>query len=98
MSSTTEASAHKKSDPNHEQSPRTLRERLARQGVLARLKDLAHGEIELVEGETRQTFGKPTAACPFRVVLTVHRPSFFHRVAFGGDLGAAESLMDGDWS
>ena len=98
MSSTTEASAHKKSDPHHEQSPRTLRERLARQGVLARLKDLAHGEIELVEGETRQTYGKPTAACPFRVILTVHRPSFFQRVAFGGDLGAAESLMDGDWS
>ena len=79
-------------------SPKCLGERFSRRVVLSRLKNLAHGEITLVEGDSQQTFGSVTAECPFKVVLTLHRARFFPRVMFGGDLGAAESLMDGDWS
>jgi cyclopropane-fatty-acyl-phospholipid synthase len=79
-------------------SPRCLRERFARRAVLARLRGLTHGEIKLVEGGKRHVFGKPTESCPLRVELTVERSQFFPRSAFGGDIGAAESFMDGDWS
>ena len=79
-------------------SPRCLRERFARKAVLSRLKGLQHGQITLVEGNAEQTFGRMTPECPHQVILTVRRSRFFPRVAFGGDLGAAESLMDGDWS
>ena len=84
--------------PEQDVSPRCLRERFARKAVLSRLKALEHGQIRLIEGALETTFGTTTAACPLQVVLTVHRSQFFPRVAFGGDLGAAESLMDGDWS
>lgn len=30
--------------------------------------------------------------------IQIHSPSFFRRVAFGGDIGFAESYMDGQWS
>ena len=79
-------------------SPRCLRERLARKGLVARLSSLVLGQVTLVEGDQQQTFGTTSPQCPLEVVLTVHRSRFFPRVAFGGDLGAAESLMDGDWS
>ena len=78
--------------------PKCLRERFARNRVVSRLKELQEGEITLVEGDSYQTFGQATAACPLSVVLTVRRSRFFPRTAFGGDLGAAESFMDGDWS
>ena len=84
--------------PEQDVSPRCLRERFARKAVLSRVKALEHGQIRLIEGALETTFGTTTAACPLQVVLTVHRSQFFPRVAFGGDLGAAESLMDGDWS
>jgi cyclopropane-fatty-acyl-phospholipid synthase len=79
-------------------SPSGFRERFARRGLISRLKSLTHGEIKLVEGNSEQTFGMASVECPLNVVLTVHRSQFFPRVAFGGDLGAAESLMEGDWS
>ena len=79
-------------------APKCLRERFARNRVLSRLKELQEGEITLVEGDSYQTFGRTTSTCSLRVVLTVRRSRFFPRTAFGGDLGAAESFMDGDWS
>lgn len=81
-----------------EYRPKCLRERFARNRVISRLQDLQEGEVILVEGDAYHTFGKTTSNCPLRVVLTVHRSRFFPRTAFGGDLGAAESYMDGDWS
>ncbi len=79
-------------------SPRCLRERFARHALIARLKTLKLGEITLNEGDVEQTFGKATTTCPLRATLTVHRSTFFPRAAFGGDLGAADSFLDGDWS
>jgi cyclopropane-fatty-acyl-phospholipid synthase len=79
-------------------SPRCLRERLSRQLVISKLRYLEQGEVTLIEGESEQVFGKMTSTCPLHVTLTVHHPQFYPRVAFGGDIGAAESFMDGDWS
>ncbi len=72
--------------------------RIGRRAIVARLQSLRDGEITLVEGEAEQIFGEVTANCSLRVRLIVHRPRFFQRAAFGGDIGAAESFMDADWS
>ena len=79
-------------------SPRCLRERFAREAVLSRLKSLNCGQVTLVEGSTQRIFGKRTPASPLAVTLTVLHPQFFPRVAFGGDIGAADSFLDGDWA
>ena len=78
--------------------PRCLRERFARQAVITRLKNLKRGQITVIEGTSSQSFGQTSTDCPLEVSITVHRASFFARTAFEGDLGAAESFMDGDWS
>ena len=79
-------------------SPRCLGERMSRTAVISRMKSLKHGELTLVEGNSSQTFGRANESCPLNVTLTVLHPRFFPRVMFGGDIGAAESFMDGDWS
>ena len=76
----------------------TWLERLGRRALLARLQKLSHGEITLVEADAMHTFGRQTETCSLHASLVVHRPQFFRRAAFGGDVGAAEAFMDGDWS
>ena len=73
-------------------------EQLGRRALLARLQKLSHGEITLVEADAMHTFGRQTETCSLHASLVVHRPQFFRRAAFGGDVGAAEAFMDGDWS
>lgn len=95
---TSAANAIEKLCREYDVRPKCLRERFARRAVLARLQGLIHGEVTLVEGHVQQTFGRVTKECPLRIVLTVRRSRFFPRVAFGGDLGAAEAFLDGDWT
>ena len=77
---------------------RTWLERLGRRTLLARLEQLAHGEITLIEGDSSRTFGQQTESCSLRASLVVARSQFYRRATFGGDVGAAESFMDGAWS
>ena len=76
----------------------TWLERLGRRALLARLQKLEHGQITFVEEDAIHTFGRQTKTCSLHASLVVHRPQFFRRAAFGGDVGAAEAFMDGDWS
>ncbi|MGD8817273.1 MAG: SAM-dependent methyltransferase, partial [Acidobacteriota bacterium] len=70
--------------------------RWARRFVHRYLERLTRGSVSLHEpGPTRATFGDPTA--DLRATLTVHDPRFFWRAVAGGDIGFAESYMDGDW-
>jgi cyclopropane-fatty-acyl-phospholipid synthase len=81
----------------------TLAERL----VLATLADLKRGclQLELPDGTVRR-FGDPASAATPREVapgvcdtalIRVHRASFFKKCLLAGDIGFAESFMDGDW-
>lgn len=72
--------------------------RVSQQLVLTQLRAFRQGEITLIDGETRQTFGKRSKDCPFAVTLRVHDPRFYSEVAFGGDVGAGEAYMSGFWS
>jgi cyclopropane-fatty-acyl-phospholipid synthase len=70
---------------------------LARLGprlVLAQLTRLHTGTLTLVEGTSRQSFGHGLP----QIVLTVHHPSFYAMLAFGGSIGAGEAYMAGAWS
>jgi cyclopropane-fatty-acyl-phospholipid synthase len=72
--------------------------RLSRHIVLTQLRAFRHGELTLIDGDTRQTFGKRDKDCPLTVTLRVHDPRFYRDIAFGGDLGAGEAYMSGFWS
>ena len=76
----------------------TLLTRSARHAVLARLRDLRHGEVAIVESGERHLFGTPTEVCPLAVTIDVHDPRFYTETAFGGSVGAGEAYMSGFWS
>jgi len=63
----------------------------------AQLRQLAHGEITLVDGHRRDTFGRRTARCALQVTIQVRDRRFYAETAFGGSVGAGESYMAGDW-
>lgn len=58
--------------------------------------------LELPDG-TRREFGEAASAAPVApgvsntAFLRVHRPVFFKKCALYGDIGFAESYLDGDW-
>ncbi|CAM2873506.1 SAM-dependent methyltransferase [Rariglobus hedericola] len=80
---------------------------LCRRMVLASLRDmkLGHLRVELPEGgfvefgshadalTRRMPVGLSATAC-----IRVRRPAFFSKCVLSGDIGFAESYLDGDWS
>jgi cyclopropane-fatty-acyl-phospholipid synthase len=69
---------------------------LCKNAVLRQLQSLKGGELTLICGEETLRFGDRLS--DLRATLHIHNDHFFRRIAFGGGLGAAESLMDGEWS
>jgi len=53
--------------------------------------------IEMRTNRGSTTFGTAGNTEP-KIVIEVHRWSFFRKIVLGGSIGAAESYMDGDWS
>ena len=70
---------------------------LTRRLVLKRLGELREGELTLIDGAEQWLFGRATAAFPLRAEITVHDPSFWADIAYGGSLGAGEAYMQGHW-
>jgi len=68
--------------------------RTAREGVLARLAGLAEGRLNVHEGGRTTSFGPGNG---IEATISVHDPSFFADLAFGGSVGAAESYLRGGW-
>ncbi|MEJ2687604.1 MAG: cyclopropane-fatty-acyl-phospholipid synthase [Gammaproteobacteria bacterium] len=67
---------------------------LGRRLVLRALQQLHTGTLTLLEGPARHRFGHGLP----QIELTVHHPSFYADLAFGGSIGAAEAYMGGAWS
>lgn len=78
--------------------------------VLRALAQLTRGQLRLkLPDGTVQVFGQGEArwpegtlapaalAIPAAAVIHVHRPAFFEKCALHGDVGFAESYLDGDW-
>jgi cyclopropane-fatty-acyl-phospholipid synthase len=76
--------------------PATLLERGAVRLVLAQLGGWRAGGLRLVlPDQSEHLFGPADAAR--RITVAVKRWRFFTRALRGGDLGAGEAYMDGDW-
>jgi len=74
-----------------------LADRVARRMVLNRLERLAHGRLWLREPDgTVTSYGAAGTEPP--AALNVRSWRFYLRLAVGGDVGAGESFMDGEWS
>jgi len=69
---------------------------LARRLVLQRLRSLQQGTFRLREQHERLVVGQPGGEPA--ASITVHDPSFYAELAFGGSVGAGESYMLGQWS
>ncbi len=62
---------------------------------LKTLEGLKHGTLELKSGGTTRVFGDGSTELAGTIV--VERPEFFSKIVFGGEDGAGEAYMDGDW-
>jgi cyclopropane-fatty-acyl-phospholipid synthase len=74
----------------------SILDQLARRLVLALLSRLHGGEMTLVEGSERLTFGELLPERPLSTELIVRSPRFYRRL-LRGSLGMAESYVDGLW-
>jgi cyclopropane-fatty-acyl-phospholipid synthase len=71
-------------------------DRAARWIVLRLLAHARGGELTIVEGQQRMSFGELVPERPVRAVLEVHSPRFY-RALLRGSVGACESYMDRQW-
>jgi cyclopropane-fatty-acyl-phospholipid synthase len=82
--------------------PLRLSSRLYRKFIFGIVRRLRSGQLAIQDANGRQLFGIPEYDSAGQelppVEIQVHRPQFYGRVLWGGGLGAAESLMDGDWT
>ncbi len=75
----------------------TLAQRLFRQGALARLRTLRSGAIALRDAFGEERVGD--ASGPLGTVeLDVHDPATWVALGLGGDVGAGEAFVAGQWS
>ena len=72
----------------------SLIDRLAKQLVFRLLQALRYGQITIVEGKDRWTFGSDQTLA---AQVTVRDPSFYRQVAFGGSIGAGEAYVEHHW-
>lgn len=73
-------------------------EGLAERALRARLDGLVHGQITIVDGARRDTYGRVTPRCALHATVQVRDRRFYTEAAFGGSVGAGESFMAGDWT
>ena len=71
-------------------------DRFARRLMLATLKHVADGHLDLSAPSGTWSFGDPASSRRASVRLNDERG--FRRVLFGGDIGFGEAYMDGAWS
>jgi cyclopropane-fatty-acyl-phospholipid synthase len=63
-------------------------------GRLARLRE---GELTVVDGPDRFTFGRRTPACDLRATIEILHPQTYADAAFGGTVGGGEAYLRGLW-
>jgi cyclopropane-fatty-acyl-phospholipid synthase len=71
-------------------------ERIGRNVILGVGAKLREGRLAIIEGNDKHVFGNDGHS--LETSIHVHSPRFYRRSLFGGDIGIAESYMDGDWT
>lgn len=77
--------------------PMSWWQQLSRSALISRLQRLTGDRLLLIDSLDQLLIGDESSYAP-PMRLVVHNPRFYSRVLRGGALGAAESLMDGDWN
>ena len=72
-------------------------QRLGRRLFLERLAGLREGELTVIDGEGRHTFGRRTPECNLRATIEVLHPQTYADAAFGGTVGGGEAYLRGLW-
>ena len=70
-------------------------EKYFRNLVIHRLSKIRNGFVSVNYGNEKLAFGDRQA--DLQVEAKIHDPQFFQRLALGGDIGAAESFVEGEW-
>jgi cyclopropane-fatty-acyl-phospholipid synthase len=72
-------------------------QRLGRRLFLGQLERLSDGEITVIDGDGRHTFGRRTGACHLRATIEILHPQTYADAAFGGSVGGGEAYIRGLW-
>ena len=72
-------------------------DQFAKKIFLSKFSEIGHGKITLKEGHSEHNFGKDDPDFPLHVTITVHEPSFYSDVIFGGTVGSGEAYMARSW-
>src|SRR3984957_12573248 len=70
---------------------------LAKVLLLAQLRKIRDGRLQLIDSGWVETFGAVTDNAPFEVTIRVLSPRFYSDVVFDGTLGSGEAYMNGYW-
>ncbi len=80
--------------PNHRSG---VLDDIAKRILLARLENLQHGELVLVDGDEEYRFGRQDEVFQRSVTVTIRHSSFYSSLLVYGALGFAESYLDNGW-
>ena len=83
--------------PDNSRSTYRWIDQFAKKIFLSKFSEIRHGRITLIEGHTEHNFGKDNPDFPLHVSITVHEPSFYSDVIFGGTVGSGEAYMARSW-
>jgi len=72
-------------------------QRLGRRLFLERLAGLREGELTVIDGEGRHTFGRRTPGSNLRATIEVLHPQTYADAVFGGTVGGGEAYLRGLW-
>lgn len=72
-------------------------DRLAKRSLHRFLHGLSEGQVTLVDGPERHTFGRATPEYPLTATVVVEDSRFYAMTMFGGTLGVGEAYMLGLW-
>ncbi len=75
--------------------PLTPLNNFMRKLVHGKLNSLSKGEIQIIEGDSKKTFGNTEG--PLKATVSVYSPQFYYLLITQGSIGALESFMDGHW-
>jgi cyclopropane-fatty-acyl-phospholipid synthase len=75
----------------------TALQRLGRRLFLAKLAELRQGQLTVVDGTERLSFGRPGTDCALHPTIEILHPQTWADVAFGGTVGGGESYLRGFW-
>jgi len=71
--------------------------KLAKPLLLNQLRRIRHGRLRVIDGKSKETFGRASAGEPCDVTIRVRSARFYPQVVFLGTLGAGEAYIKGYW-